>query len=246
MKSKRILMGTLLGASILVATGCNANNGHGQTNPKQSITITEKSPELEKVGYSFGYLMGQSNKEMIDDLNVDAFDKGFRDAYSGQKSALTEEQMQQVLMDYQKKKEEEFVKERQAKAEQNKEAGEKFLAENAKKEGVKTTASGLQYKVIKEGTGKSPKATDIVKVNYEGKLIDGTIFDSSQPGQPVEFPLDKMIPGWTEGLQLMKEGGKYQLFIPASLAYGEAGNPAIEPNSTLVFDIDLLEVKPQH
>ncbi len=124
--------------------------------------------------------------------------------------------------------------------------GTKFLTENARKDGVKSTASGLQYKILKEGTGKSPKATDTVKVHYRGTLLDGTEFDSSyKRGEPIEFPLNRVIPGWTEGVQLAKEGGKIQLFIPSKLAYGEGGTPGgpIGPNETLIFEIELLQVK---
>jgi FKBP-type peptidyl-prolyl cis-trans isomerase FkpA len=131
-------------------------------------------------------------------------------------------------------------------AETELEKGEAFLKENAKKEGVKTTTSGLQYKVLKEGDGKSPKATDTVQVNYRGTLIDGKEFDSSyKRGEPAEFPLNRVIPGWTEGVQLMKEGAKYQFTIPSKLAYGERGTPGgpIPGNATLVFEIELLKVK---
>ena len=125
------------------------------------------------------------------------------------------------------------------------EKGEAFLKENANKEGVKTTASGLQYKSLKEGTGPSPKATDTVLVHYRGTLLDGTEFDSSyKRNEPIEFPLNRVIPGWTEGVQLMKEGGKMQLFIPSKLAYGTRGAPgAIGPNETLIFEIELLKVR---
>ena len=131
-------------------------------------------------------------------------------------------------------------------ADPNSEKGEAFLAENAKKEGVKTTASGLQYKVLKEGTGKSPQKTDTVQVHYKGTLLDGTEFDSSyKRGQTIEFPLNGVIPGWTEGVQLMKEGAKYQFTIPSKLAYGERGTPGgpIPPNSTLIFEVELISVK---
>ena len=124
-------------------------------------------------------------------------------------------------------------------------SGEAFLAENAKKDGVKTTASGLQYKVIKSGAGESPKLSDTVKVHYQGTLIDGTIFDSSiQRGQPISFPVGRVIPGWVEALQLMKVGDKWQLFIPANLAYGEQSpTPAIPPNSVLIFEVELLGIE---
>jgi FKBP-type peptidyl-prolyl cis-trans isomerase FkpA len=131
-------------------------------------------------------------------------------------------------------------------AETPSEKGAAFLKENASKEGVKTTASGLQYKHLTEGKGKSPKATDTVKVHYRGTLLDGKEFDSSyKRGEPIEFPLNRVIPGWTEGVQLMKEGGKIQLFIPSKLAYGESGTPGgpIGPNEALIFDIELIQVK---
>ena len=128
-------------------------------------------------------------------------------------------------------------------AEENIKLGEEYLAENAKKEGVTVTDSGLQYEVLQEGTGKSPTATDQVKVHYHGTLIDGTVFDSSvERDEPVTFPLNRVIPGWTEGVQLMKEGAKFRFVIPAELAYGERSTGLITPNSTLIFDVELLEV----
>lgn len=230
-------------ASSLLFTGCSTNNSSQETAAK-TVAITEQSPQTEKVGYSLGYMMAEGNKEAVTDLNLDTFEKGFRDGYEGKDSALTQEQMQKVLTDYQKVQEEKFVKDMQTKSAANTKTGTTYLAENAKKAGVKTTASGLQYKVLTPGTGKSPKATDVVEVNYEGKLIDGTVFDSSyKRGEPIEFPLNQVIAGWTEGLQLMKEGAKYEFYIPSELAYGEAGNQGIEPNSTLIFTVELLQVK---
>ena len=243
MKKITTLSVSALASAMLLMTGCSTNNGSQET-AAQSVAITEQSTSEEKVGYSLGYMMAEGNKEAIKDLNLDTFEKGFRDGYEGSDSALTQEQMQQVLMDYQKEQEAQFAKDMENKATENKAAGEAFLAENAKKEGVKQTDSGLQYKVLTAGTGASPKATDVVEVNYEGKLIDGTVFDSSyERGEPIEFPLNQVIAGWTEGLQLMKEGGKYEFYIPADIAYGEAGNAGIEPNSTLIFTVELLDVK---
>ncbi|MBP3946742.1 MULTISPECIES: FKBP-type peptidyl-prolyl cis-trans isomerase [unclassified Psychrobacter] len=243
MKKITTLSVSALVSAMLLVTGCSTNNGNQETS-SQSVSVTEKSPANEKVGYSLGYMMAEGNKEAVGDLNLDTFEKGFRDGYEGNDSALTQEQMQEVLMTYQKEQEEKFVKDMESKATDNKAAGEAFLVANAKKEGVKETASGLQYKVIAPGTGKSPKATDVVEVNYEGKLIDGTVFDSSyERGEPIEFPLNQVIAGWTEGLQLMKEGGKYEFYIPSDIAYGEAGNSGIEPNSTLIFTVELLKVK---
>ncbi|MGE6330449.1 FKBP-type peptidyl-prolyl cis-trans isomerase [Psychrobacter pacificensis] len=243
MKKITTLSISALASAMLLMTGCSTNNGSQET-AAQSVSITEQSSASEKVGYSLGFMMAEGNKEAVKDLNLDTFEKGFRDGYEGNDSALTQEQMQEVLMTYQKEQEEQFAKDMQTKATENKTAGTAFLAENAKKEDVKQTDSGLQYKVLKEGTGKSPKATDVVEVNYEGKLIDGTVFDSSyERGEPIEFPLNQVIAGWTEGLQLMKEGGKYEFYIPSDIAYGEAGNAGIEPNSTLIFTVELLKVK---
>lgn len=172
-----------------------------------------------------------------EELDLEIFNKAIADAFNGKESALTDEQIQAVGKAYEERK----VKEAADKATKNKAEGDKFLAENKTKEGVKTTASGLQYKVITEGTGKSPKATDTVIVHYEGKLINGKVFDSSyERGMPAQFAVNEVIKGWTEGLQLMKEGGKYEFYIPSELAYGEAGNPMIEPNSVLTFTVELL------
>ena len=233
---------------ILAVASFTANAAPSKVAPSIYVpktTVNSNSPALAQVGYSFGYLMGETNKDSIDDLNLDAFFQGFRDAYLAQSPNLDKKQMQKVLLDYQKNKEIGYAKEVQALAASNAAKGKQFLAENSKKAGVVTTASGLQYQMLRPGTGKSPKASDNVKVNYEGRLIDGTIFDSSyKRGEAVTFPLNQVIKGWTEGLQLMKEGGKYRLFVPANLGYGEAGNASIEPNSVLIFDVELLQVNP--
>lgn len=209
-------------------------------------TITTNSDEATKVGYSLGYLMGDGNKDNVDDLQLDAFFAGFRDAYIAKDPSINKTQMQKVLLDYQKRKEAEYAKKIEDMARQNLAKETNFLTANGKKSGIKTTASGLQYEVLKQGTGKTPTAKDKVKVHYEGKLLDGTIFDSSyKRGEPITFPLDQVIKGWTEGLQLMKEGSKYRLFVPSKLGYGEAGNSDIEPNTLLIFDVELLEVNPK-
>lgn len=209
-------------------------------------TLTLNSTELDKVGYSLGFLMGETNKDSVDDLRLDAFFQGFRDAYLNKNPTIEKAQMQKVLVEYQKRKEAEYAKQVEAMGVQNLAKQTAFLTQNSKKAGIKTTQSGLQYQVLQQGTGKKPTANDSVKVHYEGRLLDGTIFDSSyKRGEPGIFPLNQVIKGWTEGLQLMNEGSKYRLFVPASLAYGEAGNNDIEPNTMLIFDVELLEVNPK-
>jgi len=205
----------------------------------------EKSPQLkdqkEKVSYSIGMQIGFNLARQKVDINPDILAAGIKDAIAN-KPLLTPDQVKDVMAQFEKDLEQ---KQKQL-GEKNKTEGAKFLEDNKKKPGVKTTASGLQYKVITDGTGKQPKATDMVTVNYRGTLIDGTEFDSSyKRGQPATFPVNGVIKGWTEALQLMKQGSKYQLFIPSNLAYGErAMGPDIGPNSTLVFEVELQEVKP--
>ena len=206
--------------------------------------INNTSSEAEKIGYSFGYLMGRSNADTLKDLDLDAFSQGLKTAAAGQKSSLSDEEMTQVLTQYKRQSDAKELIVLKQKAEENAKAGKAFLQENAKKPGVKTTKSGLQYLVLKEGKGKSPSANSNVRVHYEGRLIDGTVFDSSiARQQPVDFRTTQVITGWTEGLQLMTVGAKYRFFIPADLAYGQIGSgDIIEPNSTLIFDIELLEI----
>ena len=200
---------------------------------------------MDKLSYGLGLGIGQQLAQMnIEGLNIDDFADAIRDVINGNDLKVEHREAQQIVQNYFAEQEKKLQAERAEKGKAAKEAGEKYLAENAKKEGIITTASGLQYKVLKEGTGKQPKATDKVRCHYEGFLIDGTVFDSSvQRGEPAVFPLDGVIVGWTEGLQLMREGGKYRFFIPYKLGYGEGGAGAsIPPFATLVFDVDLLEV----
>ena len=205
----------------------------------------EKSPQLkdqkDKVSYSIGMQIGFNLGRQKIDINPDILSAGIKDSLAG-KPQLTPDQVKDIMAQFEKDMEQ---KQKQL-GEKNKTDGEKYLEENKKKAGVKTTASGLQYKVIKDGTGTQPKATDMVTVNYRGTLIDGTEFDSSyKRGQPASFPVNGVIKGWTEALQLMKQGSKYQLFIPSTLAYGErAMGPDIGPNSTLIFEVELQDVKP--
>jgi FKBP-type peptidyl-prolyl cis-trans isomerase len=200
---------------------------------------SELTTPKQKASYAIGANIGKSMKAQGLDADFDMIAKGMKDAADG-KAALNEDEMKEAMMSLQA--------EMQAKAAQ---AGEKakgegvaYLAANKSKEGVKATSSGLQYKVMKEGKGAKPKASDTVKVHYRGTLIDGTEFDSSyKRGEPIEFPLDGVIKGWTEGVQLMTPGSKYQFFIPSDLAYGERGSPPTIPaNSTLIFEVELLEI----
>jgi FKBP-type peptidyl-prolyl cis-trans isomerase FklB len=210
-----------------------------------SVFAEDKPPQLkdlkDKASYSIGLNFGFNFQRQNVDLNTDAFAAGFKDAMSGKKPLLTEQEVRDTLMTFER----DLQQKQAAAAQKNNADAEKFLADNKKKDGVKTTASGLQYKVLKEGSGAQPKASDTVTVNYRGTLIDGTEFDSSyKRGQPASFPVGGVIKGWTEALQLMKVGSKYQLFIPANLAYGEQARPGIPGNSLLIFEVELMDVKP--
>ncbi len=196
---------------------------------------------MDKLSYAWGLAMGSQLKAMgVKEINSESFKDGVKVAFDGGTPEITTEEAQKLINDY--------LQELEAKATAAaKEAGNKFLEENSKKEGVKVTASGLQYRVIKEGTGAQPTATDEVTVHYTGKLLDGTVFDSSvNRGEPATFPLNRVIPGWTEGVQLMKEGAKYEFYIPSDLAYGPNGVPnAIPPHATLIFEVELLNIGPK-
>ena len=200
---------------------------------------------MDKVSYALGLGIGQQLAQMgASDLNIDDFAKAIKDVIAGNPLQVKHQEAQHIVQEYFAKKEEVLNKQRAEAGKAHKEAGEKYLAENAKKDGVITLSSGLQYQVLKEGNGKKPTAKDSVKCHYEGFLIDGTVFDSSiQRGEPAVFGLQQVIAGWTEGLQLMQEGAKYRFFIPYRLAYGEGGAGAsIPPFAALVFDVELIEV----
>ena len=213
-----------------------------QVGAEEKLVLKEQK---DKISYSIGMNIGNNLKKQAIDVNPDALVSGIKDALSGGKALMTEQEVNDTLMAFQKEmasKQSERLKEL---GEKNKKEGEAFLAENKKKEGVITLPSGLQYKVIKEGTGETPKLTDTVTTNYRGTLIDGTEFDSSyRREQPATFPVKGVIAGWTEALQLMKVGSKWQLFTPSNLAYGERGaGRDIGPNATLIFDVELLSIK---
>ena len=201
-----------------------------------------ESNKQVKYGYALGSDVGNNFKKQKFDFDVDAFLAGFKTAFTGAESKMTEEEISTALQEFQTEMITKIAEERAKQATENKAAGEKFLAENKTKEGVKTTESGLQYIVEKEGEGESPAAEDTVEVHYRGTLLDGTEFDSSyKRGETAKFPLNRVIKGWTEGVQLMKKGAKYKFFIPSELAYGENGAGAtIGPNSALIFEVELI------
>ncbi|HVU86976.1 MAG TPA: FKBP-type peptidyl-prolyl cis-trans isomerase [Pirellulales bacterium] len=205
--------------------------------PRPGAAAAPTKVNTADASYAMGYKMGTSIKRGKVPVDTAALLKGIQEGVTGAKSAMSEEDMVATLKAF----EQEIVARI---PEQNKQEGEAFLAANAKAEGVKTTKSGLQYKVVKEGTGKAPTKNDQVTVHYRGTLVDGTPFDSSYDrGEPAKFPVAGVIPGWTEALQLMKLGSKYMLYIPADLAYGPVGSPpVIGPNSTLVFEVELLGI----
>lgn len=210
----------------------------------EKAEVVEKSTDLatvqQQVGYSIGTQIGNDFRRNEFDIDSDSFIRGFSDAFSGGELVLSEEKITEVLAAFrlrmqatQKKKVEDQAK-----------TGVAFLEENKKKEGVVALSSGLQYKVLRAGTGATPKASDTVSTNYRGTLVDGTEFDSSyKHGKPAEFPVSRVIPGWTEALQLMKVGAKWELYIPPSIAYGQRGGRTIPPNATLIFELELLEIK---
>ena len=193
--------------------------------------------QKDKVSYSIGMALGKDFKRQLIDIDSDILAKGFKDAFTGGKTLLTDQEVNETMVAFQK----EMIAKLGGK---NKAEGEAFLAENKKKEGVKTLESGLQYKVIKAGDGKKPTLSDTVTTHYRGTLINGTEFDSSyRRGQPVTFPVEGVIPGWKEALQLMEVGAKWQLFIPSNLAYGErSAGPNIGPHTTLIFEIELISI----
>ena len=229
MKHTSIFIAALLAASPALAQNSN-----------------DLKTEKDKVSYSIGLDIGTTFKKQAMDIDPAMLLRGLQDAVGGAKPLMTDEQVKETMATYSKSMMEKQTAAAKEAGGKNKEAGDKFLAENKKKEGVKTTASGLQYKVIKEGEGPSPKATDIVETHYRGKLLNGTEFDSSyERNEPTSFPVNRVIPGWTEALQMMKKGAKYELWIPSELAYGERGaGREIGPSETLHFEVELLGIKP--
>jgi FKBP-type peptidyl-prolyl cis-trans isomerase FklB len=220
------------------------------TKPKLTVSVTkvpvkEFSNQVDSVSYAVGVLVAQNFKSQKVTLNPAMVAKGFEAATQGGALKMTEQECQNIVSTYMMKNQEALALEKSKEFLPNKEAGEKFLAENKKKDSIIVTSSGLQYKIIKLGTGPKPVATDKVKTHYHGTLIDGTVFDSSvQRGEPISFPVSGVIPGWVEALQLMPVGSKFKLFIPENLAYGvRGGGQTIKPYSALVFEVELLEIE---
>lgn len=243
----------VLSAALLatLAAGCDKPAAKQDAKPAAAeskdgtAAIPGLATEKEQVSYMIGMAMSKQLEPVKDEIDVDTIAKAIRTSLSGGKLLMTDEQAQKIGEAFGQKMQAKQLAKMMADAKTNLEAGQKFLAENAKKPGVQTTPSGLQYQVVTQGTGPKPKAGEVVRVHYKGALLDGKVFDSSYDrGQPVVFPLDQVVPGWQEGLQLMPVGSKYKLWIPASLGYGEKGTPGgpIGPNATLVFDVELLDI----
>lgn len=240
MFNKRLLVVGLMAATAGLI-GCN----------KEEAKPVDDSAKLTTLEQKANYIIGQNLGKNLQNgglaIEPDSLALALTDVRDGKESRISEEDMQKIMQEVQQKAMAKQEEEQKAKSEANIAEGKKFLEENKAKEGVMTTESGLQYKVITEGKGAKPKATDTVTVNYTGKLIDGTVFDSSekdgQPAQPATFPLDGVIPGWTEALQLMPQGSKWEIVIPSELAYGAGGQGPIPPSSTLIFEVELLEIK---
>jgi FKBP-type peptidyl-prolyl cis-trans isomerase FklB len=233
----------LLIAIFIITIQCSKTN---QTDQSDLVPVERLSLDTQeqKTSYAMGYNMGSNFKEIYQDIHQDSLIRGLIDAIKEEEPMIPRDQITSILMELQQKVNQQKQVERKDLADKNKILGKEFLEKNAKKPGIEVTTSGLQYQIIKKGTGSKPKSTDRVKVNYRGNLINGTEFDSSyKRNQPASFGLNEVIPGWTEALQLMNVGSKYIFYIPSELAYGErgAGN-VIGPNETLIFEVELLEI----
>lgn len=237
MFNKRLLILGLMAASATFMVGCN----------KEEAKPVDDSAKLEtleqKANYIIGHNLGKNLQGGGLTIESDAMALALAEVRDGKASRFSEEETQKIMQEVQQKAMTKQEEEQKKVSETNIAEGKKFLEENKVKEGVVTTASGLQYKVITEGKGAKPKATDTVTVNYVGKLLNGEEFDSSiKRGQPATFPLDGVIPGWTEALQLMPQGSKWEIYIPSELAYGAGGQGPIPASSTLIFEVELLEI----
>ena len=242
-------------ATLLALSACKGENKPVEVSSSKAEAdkaATDKTgypglpTEKEQVSYTIGMAMGKQLTEIKDEVNLDTVVKALRSQMAAEKMLINDEQAQEIMESFGQKMQAKQIAKMMADAKANQEKGDKFLAENGKKQGVVTTASGLQYQVLTAGKGAKPAASDGVKVHYKGTLMDGTEFDSSyKRNEPAVMPLQGVIPGWAEGLQLMPVGSKYKFWIPAKLAYGEQAPPMIGPNQMLTFEVELLEIVKQ-
>lgn len=251
--SPRIAATALAVSLALLAAGCNKPDDTGKAvgeapGPAAAAdkdAIPGLPTEKDRNSYMVGMALARQFEPMKDEIDIDVVVEALKTSLSGGKTLLTDEQAQKIGEGFQQRLQAKQIEKMLADARNNAEAGAKFLAENGKKPGVETTASGLQYQVLQAGKGATPEPSDTVRVNYKGTLLDGTVFDdSSQRGEPAEIPLSQVVPGWQEGIALMPVGSKYRFWIPSQLGYGERGTPGgpIPPNATLVFEVELLEI----
>lgn len=226
MKAKNLLLTLAVGA---LAASCNSGS--------MTQTTANLKTATDTASYYLGFMYGTGMQRMgLKDANMEALVAGMNTAFQGKETEANPQAMEMYLNNY-------FQQMAMKQAEANLEKGQKFLAENAKKDGVKELVDGIQYKIIKEGNGAKPAETDVVKVHYKGTLIDGTEFDSSiKRGEPAEFPLNRVISGWTKSLKEMPVGSKWEIYIPADQAYGQRGSGPIGPNETLIFEVELLDI----
>ena len=244
----KIVMLVLVCLTVMLVNAAEEDTKKNANEPQTIVQATAEKAEIfktetEKVSYIIGTQIARNFKSQEIEVNLDTLLMGLKDALQGDKLVMSQDEMQKVYSVWQQKMRAKQAAKKAKEAAENLAAGTAFLEANKAKEGVKVTPSGLQYKVITEGTGDTPTADDKVKTHYRGTLINGTEFDSSyKRNRPAEFPVKGVIKGWTEALQLMKVGGKWELYIPADLAYGERGRPSIPANSTLIFEIELLEI----
>lgn len=225
---KKTLVAALIASSVSVAYAADV----------------ELESKEQKLGYSIGTMFGSRMANDFEGMDLEAFKAGFEDSFKGQDPQMSLEDVQATMQAFQQEQMEKAQREQAKVAEEAKAKSQEWLDEKAKEDGVVTTESGLMYKVVSKGDGKMPAETDTVKVNYEGKLVDGTVFDSSyERGEPISFPLNQVIPGWTEGVQLMSVGSTYEFYIPSELAYGPGGTGPIPPYSALEFKVELLDIE---